>query len=111
MAAVIVFAVAAVLGLALALNHFRDRPRPLPLVLAHGAFGALGLVLLFVVGSSGGIAGNWQLPLAVFVAAALGGFVLFGLDLKQKRMPSAIVVIHALAAVAAFVLLLVAVFG
>jgi hypothetical protein len=67
--------------------------------------------LLFFVGNSGGIRGNWQLALGIFVVAALGGFLLFALDLKKKQMPSAVVVIHALVAVTAFVLLLVAVFA
>ena len=111
MIAVLVFAVAAVLGVALAVNHFRARPRPLGLVLAHGGFGALGLVVLIVLGTGGSIAGNWTVPLAIFLVAAVGGFILFAIDLKKKQMPSALVVIHALAAVTAFLLLLVAVLG
>ncbi len=108
---VLVFAVAAVLGLTLAVHHFRGTPRPMGVVLAHGAFAAGGLLLLFFAGNSGAIRGNWQLSLGIFVVAALGGFLLFALDTKKKQMPSAVVVIHALAAVTAFVLLLVAVFG
>jgi hypothetical protein len=49
--------------------------------------------------------------LLVFVVAALGGFVMFGRDISQKSIPKWLAVVHALAAVTAFVLLLIAAFG
>ena len=44
--------------------------------------------------------------LGLFVVAALGGFFLVSYHLRGQRLPSPVVVIHALVAVAAFLLLL-----
>jgi hypothetical protein len=45
------------------------------------------------------------------VIAALGGFYLFSFHLRSQMLPSAVVLIHGGAAVLAFVLLLLYVFG
>ena len=42
----------------------------------------------------------------LFVIAALGGFYLFSHQLRERRLPSGVVLIHGGAAVAAFLLLL-----
>ena len=47
-----------------------------------------------------------MLALILFLIAALGGFVLFSYHLRRKPHPKGLIVIHALAAVIAFVLLL-----
>ncbi len=108
--AVGLFAVAAVGGLILATLHFKKRDLPLPLALIHGLFGAAGLVtvLLFVLQT--GTSSKAALALVLFVAAALGGFYLFSFHLRKKALPSAVVVIHALVAVSAFAILLMATF-
>jgi hypothetical protein len=105
MAAVGLFALGAVTGLYLAVQHFRGQALSLGAALAHGAFGAAGLVVLALALKAAGFAGLGVVALGVFVVAALGGFLLFSFHLRGKRLPSAVVVIHALAAVAAFVLL------
>ena len=100
------FAVSALGGVVLATLHFREKTIPLPLALLHGLLGAAGLVTLgwsvFKL-AAGGYAG---LSLGVFVLAALGGFFLFSFQLRQQRLPSPVVVIHALVAVTGFLLLL-----
>ena len=110
--ALIVFAVAAVAGLYLAARHLRGNPPPIPLALLHGLVGAIGLVLLIlaVVGADGG-AGLVGVALILFLAAAIGGFVLFGMHLKGRKLGGGLIAVHALAAVTGFVLLLLAVLG
>jgi hypothetical protein len=44
--------------------------------------------------------------LILFVAAALGGFYMFALDMKKKNSPLAVAYLHALLAVSGFVALL-----
>ena len=52
---------------------------------------------------------RWSVGL--FVVAALGGFFLASKHMKKQLPPKGIVVVHALAAVAGFALLLAAAFG
>lgn len=108
--AVFVFAVAALGGLVLAVRHFKGQNRPWPLAILHGLLGAAGLILVIVPTVSGGIPALAKIALALFLAAALGGFSLFAFHLQNKRLPSPVVVIHAGVAVIAFVLLAAAVF-
>jgi hypothetical protein len=104
--ALIVFAVAAVGGLVLALHVLRGKFAPWPLSLLHAALGATGLVLLLLAvlqGLAGSLAA-WALGL--FVVAALGGFYLASLHRRQVLPPKGVVVLHALLAVSGFGFLL-----
>jgi hypothetical protein len=105
--AVLLFAVAAVGGLLLALQHFKKSPLSLPLAVVHGLVAASALVLLLLSVLGGSASGNAPIALVLFVVAALGGFFLFSHHLRNKPLPTPVVVIHALAAVVAFLLLLV----
>jgi hypothetical protein len=51
------------------------------------------------------------ISLLLFIIAAIGGFILFGRDLTKKPGPKWLAVIHALAAVTSFVILLTVAFG
>jgi hypothetical protein len=83
-----------------------NKPLPLSLALVHGAVAAIGLVLLAigVLGPGGHEQG--RLALGLFVLAALGGFVLFSFQLRKKQLPMGIIMVHALVAIAAFLILL-----
>lgn len=108
----VLFALAALGGLALAALHFRsggtERP-PTALALVHGVVAATALVLL-IVGALAAGAGSSALPwlsVAVFVVAALGGAYMFlGKHLRGEALPGKIVVLHGALAVAGFALLL-----
>jgi len=106
--ALILFAVAAVGGLVLALQRFTGKPTPsLPLALVHGLVAASGLVALIVfVANDGGVTAA-KVALVLLVAAALGGFFLFSRHLKKIALPIPIIVVHALVALAGFVTLLI----
>jgi len=106
--AILVFAVTAVGGLILAFLHFRGRHRPFPLALVHLLGGATGLVLLLLAVLQGEAPSQARLALGLFLAAALGGFVLLAFRLQKKSLSSPVVVIHAGVAVVAFVLLVLA---
>jgi hypothetical protein len=107
--AVLMFAIAALVGASLAYMRIVKKDVSMPLALVHGLFAATGLVLLILgfvrIGGSGiGAA------LAVFLAAALGGFALFSFHLRSRPLPVPLVLIHGAAAVIAFLLLLLSVF-
>ena len=106
--AIILFAIAAVFGGTMAVLRFSNKPISLGMALGHGAFAALGLVTLIVAvakGASGLAVG----ALVLFLAAAAGGFYLFSKYLRKIELPIPLVVIHGLAAVTGFLMLLIAV--
>lgn len=107
---IILFALAAILGLVLIIKVFKDEETPKPVVYSHGAAAAVGLVLLILAYMNQGDS-LLLTSLLVFIVAALGGFVMFGRDISQRSIPKWLSMVHALAAVTAFILLLFAAFG
>jgi hypothetical protein len=99
--AAVVFAVAALGGIVLAFHVLRRRFAPWALSLLHAALGATGIVLVLVVVINGA-RGNTALALALFVVAALGGFLLASFHYRKQLPPAAIVLVHAVVALAGF---------
>jgi len=104
---VILFAIAALGGLVLGVSGLRQRDLPMWLSLIHGLVAAAGLVTLILVVLQGNAGTLVIISLVLFLIAALGGFVLFSFHLRKRPHPKGLIVIHALAAVIAFVLLLI----
>ncbi len=65
---------------------------------------ALGLFIYYAVNNPDNYP---KASLILFIVAALGGFILFANDMRKKPGPVALVAVHAIVAVVAFVLLLV----
>ena len=105
--AVVLFALAALLGITLAAKHLKKKDAPISLALVHGLAAAVGLVLLIIAVVQMSSAGPAGVALAIFVIAALGGFVLFAMHLMRKPLPRGLMFVHALAAVVAFIILLI----
>lgn len=97
---IVFFVLSAVLGLTVAIALFKKRATSKPFVLAHGAVGAAGLVVLIfhVVRNPNSLLTT---AIILLVVAALGGAVLFANDLRKKPGPLFLVVIHAVVALAA----------
>lgn len=106
--AAILFAIAAVGGLAMGMIRFsgRDYP-PMWLAIVHGLFAAAGLVALLVLVFGGGAATSLWIALLLFVIAAIVGLVLVSYHLKSRPLPITPMVIHALVAIVAFLILVV----
>ncbi len=102
---IILFALAAIVGVLLLLKVLKGESTAKPLVFLHGALSATGLVLLtlYVVEN---YEGGPVLSLGLFIIAALGGFILFAMDLSKKKVSKTLALIHGGAAVIAFLLLL-----
>jgi hypothetical protein len=104
--AIVLFAIAALGGIALATLRFRKGQNP-PLGLAalHGAAAVAGVIAL-IVAVRAGAPPVATTALLIFLGAAVGGFVLIANHLRNVTIPTWLVVVHALVAVAAFVTLL-----
>ena len=108
---ILLFAIAAVAGLIMAITHFRKATAPRPvLAVLHGVFAASGLVVLLLALIKVGMQGAPAIALGLLLVAALGGFGLLSFHLRGRALPSGLVVGHALLAVAGFVTLLAAEF-
>jgi len=110
--AAILFAIAALGGIIMAMIRLsgRDHP-PMWIAIIHGLFAAAGLVMLLTVVFGTAAARSIQIALLLFVVAALVGFALFYHHLKGRPLPIPTMVIHALIAVVAFIILIVVLFG
>ena len=103
---VLIFAVAAIVGLTMALAVFQGRLPPIASAITHGALAATGLVLLIVAVCHGAV-GPARWALGFFLVAALGGFTLvLAYHARKKNLPANFVVGHATLAVIGLLLLL-----
>lgn len=106
----VLLALAAAGGLVMAgIRFVGDRSPPAALAMLHGFLAAAAVTLLLYAAATGGLPGMALLALALFLAAAGGGAILnLNYHWKQLPLPKWLVVVHASAAVAGFVLLLAA---
>jgi ABC-type transport system involved in cytochrome c biogenesis permease subunit len=104
--AIVIFAIAAVGGLVLASSVLRGKLAPWAISLLHAALGASGLVLLILEVLKGAASGRLTAALGLLVLAALGGFYLASLHLRQQIAPKGVVFVHAGIAVVGFLTLL-----
>ncbi len=109
-ASLLAFIAAAILGITMAVFHFRGVSSGRALGIVHGLFALSGVVLL-ASGLYRVAAGPWWWLLAAFGATALGGAYLFYRQLQDKPWPNAVIVIHGAAALASIALLAVWIFG
>lgn len=107
---IVIFAAAAIFGLILLAKLLAKKSLPRPVVYTHGFFAATGLIVLLVYAFR--YPDNYPfVSLIFFIVAALGGFILFYNDVRKKTGPVALAIIHGLAAVVAFLLLIVFALG
>lgn len=109
--ALIVFAVGALGGFALATYVLRGRLAPWPLSLLHAGLGAAGLLLVIYAAATTAIPGAAMAALIILVIAALGGFYLASVHWRGSVAKRSVVFIHAGAAIVGFLTLLGAFLG
>jgi hypothetical protein len=110
--AAVLFALATVAGATMAYVHFTQGKNPPDgTALLHGLLAGSGLAILIIGLIQLGVSTVTAWSAGLFVVAALGGFFLLSYQVRRVRLPSPVVVIHALVAVTAFVLLLAALFA
>ena len=105
----VLLAITAVGGLVMAVDGFKGREPPAWLAMLHGFLAAAAVTLLIYAAVTIGLPGTAFAALVLFFVAAVGGVVL-NLNYHWKRLPLPrwLIVVHAVAAVLGFVLLLVA---
>jgi hypothetical protein len=108
--AAVILSLAAAGGLVVASFPLRGIPRPPTwLALGHGAAAATGLGFLIYAAATGPLPQLALIALGMFVLAALGGIAMFaGFHLREKPLPTLLVIGHGILAVAALVILWVA---
>src|SRR6185503_9067580 len=109
--AICLFAAAAVAGIFLATAILTHRKTPLAVALIHGLAGASGLACLALLVLTLDEPGQPGVSLAILTVNALLGFYLLSHHLRKKPWPKSLVVVHGLAAVTGFSLLLLTFFG
>jgi hypothetical protein len=106
-AMIVLFAIAATGGIILAALHFRNKALPMWLALLHGLVAVCGVIVLIAALMKFAGATLLVAGLALFAIAAIGGLTLFiGFYIPKKRLPSSIVILHALFAVCGFAVVL-----
>jgi hypothetical protein len=103
---IILFAVAAVLGLTVAITILKNKQTNKGVAVIHGLFAATALIILIVY-ALGNTGRNVTMEIVLFIIAAIGGIILISRDLMKKPGPKGLVIIHALVAVISFIMLLV----
>lgn len=110
--AIILFAIGALFGLHILTHILQTKPSPKASVVLHGLFVAVALVLLIVTVASGTANSLTIASLVLFIIAALGGFIMFYMDLgKHQIPPKALAILHPLLAAAGLVILIIYTFG
>lgn len=92
-------------GATLAVLEHRGRALPLPVSVWHGILGVAAIVLLVMQALAHPGVRPANLAILVFILTALGGLLLFAFRLSRQRLPLAVLLLHALFAVAGLVLL------
>jgi len=110
--AAVLLAITALGGLALAgISFSGDRRPPAWLAMLHGLLAGAAITLLAYAWCTVGLPGLAAVALVLFLLAAAGGAYLnLNFHWKQLPLPKGLIVGHAVAAVAGFLLLLVAAF-
>ncbi len=104
---VLIFALAVVVGLTMAIAAFQGKFPPVSSAVLHGVLAASALVLLLIAVFVHGATSPAVWAFWILLVAALGGFGLaFGFHARKRNLPKAMVATHAVLAVIGFLLLL-----
>jgi len=104
------FAIAAILGLTMLMKWLKKEDAPRGVAYIHGIVAAAGLFILVMYGVSNPDHFP-KISIILFIAAALGGILMFVRDTMKKPPIIPLAFVHALIAVGGFVTLLMFVFG
>ena len=106
--AVVLLALAALGGLLMAGIRFMGKRNPPPwIAMLHGLLAGAGVTLLAYAVLTATVPATATIALLLFVLAALGGLVLnLNYEWNRRLLPAPLLIVHALIAVAGFVLVL-----
>ncbi|TAL64469.1 MAG: hypothetical protein EPN84_03375 [Legionella sp.] len=103
MGLIVVFGLAALVGMYLLAHVLIDKNTPKGGAILHGGFAILGIILLSLT--------TYSYPSLIysfilFILAALGGIIIFSLDILGKKIPKFLALGHGLLAVSGFIVLI-----
>ncbi len=104
-AIIISFGCTILLGMVLLSYVLRDKPTPKAIAFLHGPLAVISLTLLIIY--------NFLnltpliLVTVMFIVAAFGGAFLIYRDLKGKRIPKGVAILHGILGIVSFILLLI----
>lgn len=102
--AIILFALAALLGLYLLSYILRNKNTPKAIVLMHGPLAASGLILLIIYAFYNSPS-PWT-SIILFAFAAMGGLMLIYKDISGKPVPKWLAIGHGITAIIGFIFLI-----
>lgn len=105
-ASIIFFASGATLGVWMLINLLKGHHIPKALTIIHGTLVVTGLVLLIIFNLRDPFVANW-VSVILFIMAAAGGIYILTKDIKHKKVPIPVVIIHLLVAVSGFTILII----
>lgn len=105
-ASIVLFGLAALGGVYLAIQHLQGARPPFGLGIVHGLIAAAALVLLLLAVVKGSPGSLVVYALGLFIVVALGGFGLFYYRVQDRSLPQGLVYVHGGAAVVAYLMLL-----
>jgi hypothetical protein len=108
--AIVLFVFAAVFGVISLTPILQKQPTSKPTVFLHGVLAAAGLITVIVAVARAADAAP-LMALILLIVAALGGFILLGIDMQKKAVPKSLAVLHPIIAAAGLVTLFIFVMG
>ena len=105
--AIVLFVIAALFGLILLTAILQDRQTNKHARLLHGAFAATALVLVIIYFLINGSSPLLIASLSLLILAALGGLTLSTIDMKGKKIPKLLAVLHPVLALIGVIVLII----
>ncbi|MFN3402540.1 MAG: hypothetical protein ACK40G_00505 [Cytophagaceae bacterium] len=102
---ILILAVSAALGLLILINWLKKQNAPKSIVYSHGIIAVAGVVTLLIYA----IQNPNRFPMIsiiLFTIAAIAGLYMFIMDIQKNSKPLGLAVIHAMVAIAGFLMLL-----
>lgn len=109
--AIVLIVLGVLIGITMAIYVFKGQHIPKALAIFHGAAVVLGVVLLLINAfSTESHHKHWE-SIIIFAAAAIGGGYMFGRDIRHKKFPVWLMVVHAILGLGGLILLTTRVMG
>lgn len=92
--AIVLISIAVILGGYLLSFVLKGKNPPKGIALAHGTLAALGIIILLIYAlTTSEHHKHWE-SIMIFIVAAVGGIYLFSRDIRHKKVPKWIAVVH-----------------
>jgi hypothetical protein len=105
--ALVLFLIAAILGLVVLLTILKNRTTPKPVVVIHGIVGGFALLIALTYLALGNITPLYLTSMGFLLAGITVGFIVFGIDISGSRIPKWLALLHPTLAGTGLIMLLI----